>query len=240
MVERNFQPSGENYALALKLEGRFRTGFPEGRPPAAADGAPAAASPEAAPSLRESAGPTTVYLIGDADMIFDPLAVAELATPFGRPVLVPANGNLDLAQSLVEQLAGGDELAAVRSRASRDRPFTVVRKMQAEAEAKFRDKIADLERGLGETQARLGELERTKDAGQQFILTPEQQQEIQAFRVKEAAAKKELKEVRRTLRREVEALEQRVKWVNILAMPLLVAAAGLGIAMFRRRRQRAR
>lgn len=246
MIERNFKPSGEQYALAVKIEGRFKSAFPQGKPREIPEGEPAmpdAASspdPDAAPGLKESAEPGVVYVVGDADMLFDPLAVAELATPFGRPVMVPANGNLDLAQSLVEQVAGGDELASVRSRASRDRPFTVVRKMQAEAESKFRDKISELERGLGETQARLAELERTKDAGQQFILTPEQQEEIKSFRAKEAEAKRELKDVRRTLRREVESLEQRVKWANILTMPLVVAAAGLLIALIRHRRQRAR
>ena len=128
----------------------------------------------------------------------------------------------------------------MRARASRDRPFTVVKRLQAEAENKFRDKISELEDGLNETQSRLAELERSKDAGQQFILTPEQQEEIKAFRTKEAEAKKELKEERKTLRREVDALEQRVKWTNILAMPLVVAAAGLVIAFIRHRRQSAR
>jgi len=245
-VERTFKPTGVPYALALKLEGRFKTAFPDGRPKITPEGQPSL--PDAAPSpdpnapagLKESVEPAVIYLVGDVDMLFDPLAVAEMATPFGRPVLVPANGNLDLAQSMVEQLAGGDELATVRSRATRDRPFTVVKRMQAEAEGKFRDKIAELERGLTETQTRLAELEQSKDAGQQFILTPEQQAEIKSFRQKEAAAKKELKEVRKTLRREVEALEQGVKWTNILAMPLLVAGAGLVIAIYRHRRQRAR
>ncbi len=246
MVERNFKPSGVEYAMAIKLEGKFKTAFPQGKPLATPEGQPAmpdaapSPDPNAPPGLRESSAPTSIYLIGDADMLFDPLAVAEVPTPFGQPVMVPANGNIDLAQSMIEQLAGGDELAAVRARASRDRPFTVVKRMQAEAENKFRDKIAELERGLNETQARLAELERSKDAGQQFILTPEQQEEIKSFRQKEAAAKKELKEVRRTLRREVDALEQRVKWTNIVAMPLLVAAAGLVIAFVRHRRQGAR
>jgi ABC-type uncharacterized transport system involved in gliding motility auxiliary subunit len=246
MVERNFQPSGVEYAMAIKLEGKFKTAFPQGKPRATPEGQPAmpdaapSPDPDAPPGLKESSAPTSIYLIGDADMLFDPLAVAEVPTPFGQPVMVPANGNIDLAQSMIEQLAGGDELASVRARASRDRPFTVVKRMQAEAENKFRDKIAELERGLNETQSRLAELERSKDAGQQFILTPEQQEEIKSFRKQEAEAKKELKEVRRTLRREVDALEQRVKWTNILAMPLLVAAAGLVIAFVRHRRQEAR
>ncbi len=246
MVERNFKPSGVQYAVAVKLEGKFKTAFPQGKPKAAPEGQPAmpdAASspdPNAPPGLKESATATTIYLVGDVDMLFDPLAAAEVPTPFGRPVVVPANGNIDLAQSMIEQLAGGDELASVRARASRDRPFTVVKRMQAEAENKFRDKISELEQGLNETQSRLAELERSKDAGQQFILTPEQQEEIKAFRKKEAEAKKELKEVRKTLRREVDALEQRVKWTNILAMPFVVAAAGLLIAFVRHRRQSAR
>ncbi|MEX1110873.1 MAG: Gldg family protein [Chthoniobacterales bacterium] len=246
MVERNFQPSGAEYALAVKLEGTFKTAFPPGQPgavpdsPETAPGRETSPAPAAAPGRQASSGLTTVYLVGDVDMLFDPLAVAEVPTPFGRPVVVPANGNIDLAQSMIEQLAGGDELASVRSRASRDRPFTVVKRLQAEAEGKFRDKISELEQGLNETQARLVELERGKDAGQQFILTPDQQEEIKAFRRKEAEAKKELKEVRKTLRREVDALEQRVKWTNILAMPLIVAAAGLLIAFFRHRRQGAR
>jgi ABC-type uncharacterized transport system involved in gliding motility auxiliary subunit len=246
IVERNFKPSGVEYPVAVKLEGKFKTAFPQGKPKAVPEGqaslpdAAPSVDPEAPPGLKESSGPTTVYLVGDVDMLFDPLAAAEVPTPFGRPVVVPANGNIDLAQSMIEQLAGGEELASVRSRASRDRPFTVVKRMQAEAENKFRDKISELEQGLSETQTRLAELERSKDAGQQFILTPEQQEEIKAFRQKEAGAKKELKEVRKTLRREVDALEQRVKWTNILAMPLVVAAAGLVMAFIRHRRQNAR
>jgi ABC-type uncharacterized transport system involved in gliding motility auxiliary subunit len=246
MVERNFEPSGVEYAVAVKLEGKFKTAFPQGKPKAVPPGqaalpdAVSSPDPDAPPGLKESTAPTTVYLVGDVDMLFDPLAAAEVPTPFGRPVVVPANGNIDLAQSMIEQLAGGEELASVRSRASRDRPFTVVKRMQAEAENKFRDKISELEKGLNETQSRLAELERSKDAGQQFILTPEQQEEIKSFRQKEAAAKKELKDVRKTLRREVDALEQRVKWTNILAMPLVVAAVGVLIALVRHRRQSAR
>lgn len=245
-VEREFKPTGVDYPIAIKLEGKFKTAFPAAKPKAVPEGQAqmpdAATSPDldAPPGLKEAKETGVVYLVGDVDMLFDPLAVAELPTPFGQPVMVPANSNLNFAQSMAEQLSGGSELASVRSRASRDRPFTVVKRMQAEAESKFRDKISELERGLQEAQGRLAQLEVNKEAGQQFILTPEQQAEIKSFRKKEAETKKELKDVRKTLRREVEALEQRVKWTNILAMPLLVAAAGCLIAVYRHRRQSAR
>ncbi|MFM8887156.1 MAG: Gldg family protein, partial [Chthoniobacterales bacterium] len=153
-VERDFKPTDTAYPLAIKLEGKFKTAFPEGKPksvPPGQEPLPDAAKspdPNAPPGLKESAEPATVYLVGDVDMLFDPLAVAEIPTPFGRPVLAPANSNLNLAQSMAEQLSGGSDLAAVRSRTSRDRPFTVVKRMQAEAESKFRDKISGLENEL--------------------------------------------------------------------------------------------
>ena len=54
---------------------------------------------------------------------------------------MPMNSNLGFAQGAVEQLAGDSNLIAVRSRASRERPFTVVQKMQADADANYRSKI---------------------------------------------------------------------------------------------------
>jgi hypothetical protein len=49
-----------------------------------------------------------------------------------------------------------------------------------------------------------------------------------------------LKDVRRELRSETEGLEFWTKVVNIGAMPLLVALAGIAIAIVRRRRRAAR
>ena len=94
---------------------------------------------------------------------------------------MPLNSNLSFAQSVVEQLAGDSNLIAVRSRASRERPFTVVQKMQADAEANYRSKIKELEQNLAETQRKVNELQQSKDAGQRFILSPEQQQELVNF-----------------------------------------------------------
>ena len=165
---------------------------------------PSPAKPEEKPAdalcLKESAQPTTVILVGDADMIQDQIAVRELQTPGGQPMAIPVNGNLGFAQGAVEQLAGDSNLITVRSRASRERPFTVVQKMQADAESNYRNKIKELETSLSETQRKVNELQRSKDAGQRFILSPEQQQELTNFRKTEADVKTQLKEMRRKLR----------------------------------------
>ena len=174
-------------------------------------------------------------LIGDADMIQDQLAIRDVQNPFGPRWILPANGNLSFAQSAVEQLSGDSNLIAVRSRASRERPFTVVKKIQADAEANYRSKIKELETSLTETQRKVNELQKGKENGQRFILSPEQQQELANFQRKEAEVKTQLKTVRKQVRAEIDSLETRVKWLNIAAMPAVVALTGLGLALFRRR-----
>jgi ABC-type uncharacterized transport system involved in gliding motility auxiliary subunit len=55
------------------------------------------------------------------------------------------------------------------------------------------------------------------------------------FQKKEAEVKTQLKTVRKQVRAEIDSLETRVKWLNIAAMPAVVALFGLGMALFRRR-----
>jgi len=144
------------YPLAIRLTGKFKTAFPDGKPkPAASPSEPKPEETPAEPGLKESVEPSTVVLVGDADMIQDPLAVRELQA-IGQRLIMPLNGNLSFAQSVVEQLAGDNNLIAVRSRASRERPFTVVQKMQADAEANYRTKIKELEGNLAEAGAGIG------------------------------------------------------------------------------------
>ena len=178
-----------------------------------------------------------------AGMIQDQIAVQEAMNPFGgQRMVMPANGNLAFAQGAIEQLTGDINLIAIRSRASRERPFTVVKQMQADAESNYRTKIKDLETSLADAQRKLTELQQTKkqEGGQRFILSPEQQQEIANFRKKEAEVKQQLKQERKKLRASIDALENRIKWLNIAGMPFVVAAAGVGLAMVRRNRRAAR
>jgi ABC-type uncharacterized transport system involved in gliding motility auxiliary subunit len=253
-IIKEFNASGTEYALAVRLSGKFKTAFPEGKPKAAEPKPDEAkppgekpeekiAEPAAEQGLKEAAQENVVVLVGDCDMIQDQIAVQEAMNPFGgQRMVMPANGNLAFAQGAIEQLTGDINLIAVRSRASRERPFTVVKQLQADAESNYRSKIKDLETSLADAQRKLNELQQTKkqEGGQRFILSPEQQQEIANFRKKEAEVKQQLKQERKKLRASIDALENRIKWANIAGMPLVVAAAGVGLAMVRRNRRAAR
>jgi ABC-type uncharacterized transport system involved in gliding motility auxiliary subunit len=244
-IIKDFTSSNTEHPLAIRLTGKFKTAFPNGKPA----GAPAEEAKDgkdakpAAAGLQESSQDGAVLLIGDVDFIQDQIAVQEVMNPFGgQRMVMPANANLAFAQGAIEQMAGDSALVAVRSRASRERQFTVVKEMQAKAESAFQTKIKSLETSLAEAQQKLNELQRNKadKGGQRFILSPEQQREITNFRNKERDVKLQLKEERKKLRVGIDSLENSIKWINIALMPALVAAAGVGLAILRHKRRAAR
>ena len=237
-VMNGFKPAGVNYKLAVRLTGKFKTAFPDGPPPDAGNTNSVAKS--AGNSLKESKVETSVVLVGDSDLLADDFSLRKVQSPFGAMVS-PMTANLDFAQNLVEQMAGDSSLIGVRSRASLSRPFTRIKKMEAEAEARGQAKIDELQQSLSDTQQRLGELQsQKKDKDQRFILSPEQKAELENFRKKQAEVSRALKQAQKDLRREVVSLETRLKWLNILAMPFAVMAAGVGIALIKRKKTSAK
>jgi ABC-type uncharacterized transport system involved in gliding motility auxiliary subunit len=252
-----FKAAGEPYPLAIRLSGKFRTAFAEGKPAAPADpkaddkakagekGAPKAEekpkAPEA-PQLKEAQGETSVVIVADSDMLNDGASVS-VQEIFGRRIVIPQNGNLPFFIFLVEQMAGDPALASLSARASGTRPLTVVKQMEAEAQEQYIGKLQGLEKSLNETKEKLSALEKSKgpagaggaDAAK-AAMTPEQKEEVDNFRKKVVETRRELKELRKELRADTEALEFWTKVANIALMPALVALAGLGFALSRRKR----
>jgi ABC-type uncharacterized transport system involved in gliding motility auxiliary subunit len=235
---RGFQPSGEEMPLAVRLSGKFRSAFPNGRPgPMLRPGEKKPEPPKDDKHLREAVAENQLVLVGDVDLLSDGAAV-EVQEVFGQKLVVPRGGNLAFVQGLVEQFSGDQNLMALRSRASFTRPLTVIRHMESEAQQQYLGKIKALEDTLNKTQEKLQELQKGKPgaAASSTILTPEQQAEIENFRKETVSTRAELKEVRRNLRMETDRLEFWTKVVNIGLVPLLVALTGLGFAFAKRRR----
>ncbi len=246
---KDFSSSGKELPIAIRLTGKFKTAFPDGKPkdsaPKPEDDKKDEPKTEDKPSLKESTSENNVVLLGDSDMIYDHFC-ARVQNFFGQKIVSLPNGNLPLAQSLIEQFAGDSNLIKVRSRATMNRPFTVVRDMQASAQDRYRAKISELEKSLQETQTKLNEMQRTKaEAGnqagsQRFVLSPEQQKEIKNFQDKQANVNKELRVVRRSLNKDIDSLESRLKWMNIAGMPMLVAISGISLATMKRKKTAAK
>ncbi len=235
-ILNHFKPAGVDYKLAVRLSGKFKTAFPDG-PPSATE---TNAEKTTEVSLKESKVDTSVVLFGDSDLLADEFSLRKMDSPFGEMVS-PMNANLDLAQNLVEQMAGNSNLIGVRSRATQDRPFTVVKKMEAAAETRGQAKIAELQQSLEDTRQRLSQLQQQKkDADQRYILSPEQRAEVENFRTKQVEVSRELRQAQKDLRQEVVSLETRIEWLNILALPLAVTLAGVTMGLVKRKKHSAK
>ena len=253
-VLKEFKPSGTSYKLAIRLTGKFKTAFPNGKPEDKKDEdkkdqdkkegdkktEDKPADKKTDDSLKESTQDTTVILVGDADMLFDNVALRQIQTPFGN-LSQAMNGNLNFAQNAVEQLTGDNNLIGVRSRATQNRPFTRIKAMETRANEKFQSEIKRLEDSASEAQRKINELQQQKkDKEQRFILSPEQTAELAKLRNEEAESRKRLKQVQKDFRKEIVSLQTTVKWMNILAVPAAVTASGIVIAVAKRRKTSAK
>ena len=232
---KGFQPENKERPLALRLTGRFKTAFAEGM---SVSQDKKSSEKKQDNFLKESAAENSVILVADVDMLNDGAAV-DIQEVFGRRIVVPSNGNLAFAQSMVEQFSSGDALTSLRSRATSFRPLTVVRQMEAEAQAQYFGRLKSLEDELQKTTAKLQELQKARGAGAKSaqLMTPEQQLEIENFRKRVTETRKELKELRKNLRQDAEALVFWTKVANIALIPLLVILLGLAVFFIKRHRQ---
>ena len=247
-IMKEFKPSGVEYSLAIRLSGKFKTAFPDGKPAdkkddkTDGDKKDAKKPEEKKPddSLKECSADNAVVLFGDADMLYDPFTIQRINSPFGT-MQMAMNANLNLAQNLIEQMTGDSNLIAVRSRATLNRPFTRVKEMEVKANERFQSEIKRLEDSSAEAQRKINELQaQKKDKDQRFILSPEQRAELDKLRKEEADTRKRLKQVQKDLRKEVVSLQTRIKWINILAVPLAVTASGILIAFVKGRKTSAK
>ena len=91
----------------------------------------------------------------------------------------------------------------------------------------------------GFNQVSLSELQAQKGDGQSIILSNEQQTEIRNFEKEVVKTRQLQKQVRRNREKEIKKLGMKIKLINILLMPVIVAAAGILFYAFRRSRTRA-
>lgn len=237
-ILRDFKAANVEYPLAVHLTGKFKTAFPNGRP--------GARSTEETNEvyLKESVSSGDVILVSDTDMLNDKVCV-RVQNTMGHRLVRPVNGNLSFVQSLVEQFAGEDDLTSSRSRATMTRPFTRLKEIEAKAGKQWEEKVKTLETRQREMEQRINALQTQsplgrEGSGQDFILSPEQEKELEKYQKGLAEVGQDLKQVRKNLRKDTDALEFHTKVINIGAVPAVVAMSGLSLAFAKRRRVSAR
>ena len=212
------KPTGTNkFALAVKISGTFTTAFPDGKP--GSSGEEEESDEEKTTNsnhLKESESENHVCLIGDTDLLSEEHFLIQQRFLLSQ--------NVSFVQNIVDHF-GDDTLINIRSR-NQDRPFTTIMDLEKEAQSKFEDKLKKLE---AEQQAILQEKTKLESTGQgqnQFTLSidPEALKDIQK---KELEKRKQIREIRKELRSEIDLIQLQIKLANIVSMPALVIIGGI-------------
>ena len=144
-----------------------------------------------------------MIVMADSD-IFDDRFWVRVENVYGKRVAAPFADNAAFVLNAVENLTGSSDLISLRTRATNDRPFTVVKKLQADAQARFQQEADALQARLTDTQNRLRELEQGASVSgapaTATSLTPEQQAEIEQFKRELIETRTELRDVQHNLR----------------------------------------
>jgi ABC-type uncharacterized transport system involved in gliding motility auxiliary subunit len=216
-------PTGEQFIIAGRLSGPAKTAFPDGPPGGAG-----------VPQVK-SAKNIDVIVMADTD-IFDDHFWVRVEEMLGKRVAAPFANNDAFVVSAVDNLMGSSDLISLRTRATSERPFTLVKELQANADQQFQQQEAALKARLTDAQQRLRELQQGQ-GGTSVSLSPEQQATIERFKRELIDTRTQLREVQHNLRKDIDTLGNVLAFFNIAFVPLLVAAFAVVLAWLRRRRR---
>jgi ABC-type uncharacterized transport system involved in gliding motility auxiliary subunit len=226
--------------LAARIVGPATSAFPDGPPgdaPAAGETQAGGGSEAGKQHLGASESDINVVVVADTDLLQDRFWV-QVQEFLGNRIAVPSAANGVFVVNALDNLTGSNDLISVRNRGSFIRPFERVNALRQEAELEFRQKEQELMQRLEQTEARLLELEQAKQGEDSMILSPEQRQAIVRFREEKLAIRTDLRDVRLNLRKDIDALDTWLKFINIALVPLLIGVGGALAGVWRLRRRK--
>ena len=243
-----FKPDNKRYILAAHVTGTAESAFPDGPPKLSEPAKPEAKEgegdqppkPPEGEFLKQSLRPINMIVVADSDMLDDKFWLQKQEF-FGQRVLVPTANNGDFVANAIEVLAGGDDLVGLRTRGTSARPFDVVDRIQAKAQARYSAEEHELQAKLKDTQTKLEGLTGKDQGNAATTLTAEQTKAIEEFRADIVQTRRHLRDVQAALRSDIQRLKAMLEFLNIALIPIIVAAVAivLGALRLRRRSRRA-
>jgi ABC-type uncharacterized transport system involved in gliding motility auxiliary subunit len=223
---RDYKAGGKELVMAALVSGPLKSAF--------GDKAPEDVAAEPA-HLAETKSPAQIIVIADTDLLDD----RNWLSMMGQQVAIPVADNANMVANGLDYLVGSEALTSLRGREETVRPFTKVAEIRRASEAQYRAKEQELLQRLNDLQDKLSTL-RVGEGDDPSLLSDAQRKEIDGFRGQLLDTRRELRDVQHALRQDIELLRDRTRFLNIAAVPLLVAAAAIVIALFRRARYRRR
>jgi len=236
---RGFKPSNERLMLVARATGNAKSAFPAGGPSIkitapTADKATTRAEGTERKHLAASRVPINTIVVSDVDMLHDEFW-ADLSEEGGRQMLVPNANNIDFLINALDNLTGSSALIELRGRTQTSRPFHMIQRIRQNAEQQFRQKERQLQERLAKARSEMEAITSGSTRDGQVTLSKEQRERIDVFRTEMLQTRKELRDVQRALRNDLERLDSWLKFINIGAVPILLILGAILVGIWRRR-----
>ena len=213
-----FKSDGIVRTLAAFIPGPLKSAFPE----------PSSGSP---PYIARRDGRAAVFAIADLDWLFDPASIEGAGTPAARPL----NDNHAMLVNMVEFSSNDVMLAQIRSRGPQDRRFTRVESIVKAEQARFESEERQASATIGKIEHTIGEILKATNAKSLAELPSNIRAEIEKLELGLIPVRRRLRDIRLSVRENIQTLGRGLTLVNLAAGPVLVCAFALVVFSKRRR-----
>jgi ABC-type uncharacterized transport system involved in gliding motility auxiliary subunit len=176
------------------------------------------ATPPAEAQLKESKKEGVVYLVADSDILFDQVGPVFNSHDFA------------LAMNMIDQAAGDPDLMQVRGRGSAIRPFSALKKIADDANAKIQKDVEQMQGELAKIQEDINSKKTGKERNAALYKGMVELQQ------KQRDLNKNIYQKQKEARKEYDQVIFGIKWRNLLIPPLLWLIAGLAVFLVRKTR----
>ena len=206
---RNYKDDDNAYILAARITGPVYSAF----------------NSDLESHIR-TASDSNIVLVADADMLYDGFWV-NVQNFLGNRILMQTSGNGNFVLNAIDNLRGSNALISVRNQGTFVRPFDRIQLIQRKAQGKYLEKEKSLVQNLKQVKQQLTDLEQVYKENKSLSLNAEQQRQEEFFRQELLNVRKQLREVRRALNKDIEQLEVTIKFINIALLPAIILFGGL-------------
>ncbi|MBK8978873.1 MAG: Gldg family protein [Planctomycetes bacterium] len=183
-----------------------------------------AATPDAASKHRAmTVQPNSIIVVADVDMICDALSFQRAM----GGLLLPTTGNYEFVLNVVDNLSGSSDLMSVRSRGNFERPFTVVDRIEREADAELRKKVEEINKQIEAFDKQLQEMRQQATEQNVALLQRDALDERRKLETSKREKQRELNDLQRQREDRIDALESRLVFYNVVGVPGVILLIGL-------------
>jgi len=243
---KKFTDGKKPVVMGYQLRGRFKSNFPKGidvtvdekkpdenKAGTDAQGTEKKSATKHITGLKEASAECAVVVFSDVDFISDIIAYQQ--TFAGLSVV---GDNIALLMNTIEDMTGSNDLIAMRSRGSFQRPFLVVDRIEQEAAKRTAQEEEKINTEITGFQQELQKIVSSANEGDNKLLEKSILEKKKLIEVNIRDAQRKLRNVKMEQRKSIEQLGDKLRNLNTWSAPIviLVVAIVLGIRRSVRKR----